>query len=119
VRREPESVSDEADPEQRQAWFRSMWESGGDATETRLEQDSAANDDKADDDDLGDDFDDFNEGGDDDFGDFDEADDQEREDDDDDQATPLAQKPASSAVPPDILAGLVSSDFIHHLVQTR
>ena len=68
--------------EQRQEWFRSMWE--GKQTETSAEPDQEAaalpdteqqQEDAGDEGDFGDDFDEFNEGGEDeDFGDFDEAD---------------------------------------------
>lgn len=82
----------EQDPEDRQAWFRSMWEAKAadpppsphqttphdNIEDHHEEQDNAAAvvDDDDDEDDFGDDFDDFAEGadGDDDFGDFDQAD---------------------------------------------
>lgn len=93
------------DEEQRQAWFRSMWEgkpaeAGPDAA-VADEQATQADDDDA----FGDDFDDFNEGdGDDDFGDFDEAGEEEAAETTAEQPAPAAQPPA-----PDPLAGLVSS----------
>lgn len=87
----------EQDPEDRQAWFRSMWE--GKSQDEPAPHAESSND-ADDDDDFGDDFDEFAEGeGDDDFGDFDEA-------------TPTSA-PAleSQPAPPSasILAGLVSS----------
>ncbi len=97
------------DPEQQQAWFRSMWEGKQDQgehlqpTKDEAEPDADGEEHEADED--GDDFDDFNEGGgEDDFGDFDEAEEAE--------STPTAEAPTHPphpAAPPDILAGLVSS----------
>lgn len=102
--------------EDRQAWFRSMWEGDGSKDagpagteisdeEAKDEKPKNDDDDDDDDDDLGDDFDDFaegQEGGDDDFGDFDDADE-----------TPMAPEPKAQPPPqpqlPDALAGLVSS----------
>lgn len=95
----------EQDPEDRQAWFRSMWEGNpsdapAEREETVNEVDDAEN--AEEDDDFGDDFDDFAEGGgDDDFGDFDEA-----------EETPAAAAPQETQPTPStasILAGLVSS----------
>lgn len=95
--------------EERQAWFRSMWEGGKEGAPADKEEEveaEEADDEKTndDDDDFGDDFDDFAEGqeggDDDDFGDFDE--------------TPMAAEPTPQQQPqqpqlPDALAGLVSS----------
>ena len=111
------------DPEQQQAWFRSMWES----TPTREKEEKEAVDaqqpqheaeeldqgdgeDAGNGDGFGDDFDDFNEGGgdDDDFGDFDEA-----EEADTSVVKEPPVQPAQPAAPPDILAGLVSSQAVH------
>ncbi len=99
----------EVDPEQQQAWFRSMWEGKQDQgehpqpTEDEAETNADGEEHEAYED--GDDFDDFNEGvGEDDFGDFDEAEEAE--------STPIAEAPTHPphpAAPPDILAGLVSS----------
>ena len=109
-----ETQQDEPDgEEQRQEWFRSMWEGKQTEHSEEPDQEEAAlpdteqhQEDAGDDGDFGDDFDEFNEGGEDeDFGDFDEAD-----------STPLAsdqqQQPSiSQSAPPDALAGLVSSHF--------
>ncbi|KAK5121146.1 hypothetical protein LTR85_005630 [Meristemomyces frigidus] len=85
------------DEEQRQEWFRSMWE--GKPDDAHPEADEPEEPAEAEDDAFGDDFDDFNEGdGDDDFGDFDEA----------EEAEETAEEPTPPAQPaaPDILAGL-------------
>ncbi|KAK6392615.1 hypothetical protein LTR65_003388 [Meristemomyces frigidus] len=101
------------DEEQRQAWFRSMWEeekgerNAAPPDEAALAQPEEEEAGQADDDDaFGDDFDDFNEGGggdDDDFGDFDEAEAAVEEE-------PAAEEPPPAAQPvaPDVLAGLVT-----------
>lgn len=90
----------EQDPEDRQAWFRSMWE--GKPQDEPPPQEGSSNDADDDDDDFGDDFDDFAEGGgDDDFGDFDDA-----------TTTPSAApepQPQPTAPSSSVLAGLVSS----------
>ncbi|KAK0327321.1 hypothetical protein LTR82_002084 [Friedmanniomyces endolithicus] len=101
----------EVDPEQQQAWFRSMWEGKQDQgehpqpTEDEAETNADGEEHEAYED--GDDFDDFNEGvGEDDFGDFDEAEEAE--------STPIAEAPTHPphpAAPPDILAGLPPLDF--------
>lgn len=103
----------EQDPDNRQAWFRSMWEGNQDQQETPTQastnmdadsQGDAAEDVPDDEDDFGDDFDDFAEGGeDDDFGDFDES------------ATPAPVPETQTYSLPDSLAGLVSAlqDRIH------
>ncbi|KAI5359369.1 hypothetical protein Slin14017_G102710 [Septoria linicola] len=98
----------EQDPEDRQAWFRSMWEGKHeDDTPTQETPQTTQNDipdDDAEDDDagFGDDFDDFAEGGeDDDFGDFDEP------------TTPAPvpeQRPQPYSLP-DALAGLPPLDL--------
>ena len=88
----------EQDPDDRQAWFRSMWE--GKSKDEPPPQEESSND-ADDDDDFGDDFDEFAEGGgDDDFGDFDEA-----------TPTPAApeSEPQPTAPSISVLAGLVSS----------
>ncbi|KAK0252327.1 hypothetical protein B0A54_14126 [Friedmanniomyces endolithicus] len=101
----------EVDPEQQQAWFRSMWEGKQDQGErvqpTKDEAETNADDEEHEADENGDDFDDFNEGGgEDDFGDFDEAEEAE--------STPIAEAPSHPShppAPPDILAGLPHLDF--------
>lgn len=96
--------SEPLDPEERQAWFREMWEGDGkELTERQQLEEEKADEDDAEDDDFGDDFDEFAEGGEgEDFGDFDDAD-----------ATPMPQasqqQATSQPAAPDILAGLVSS----------
>ena len=88
----------EGEGEERQAWFRDMWE--GDAKKEEAESGKVEEEDG-----FGDDFDDFNEGGggdDDDFGDFDEAEEEE-------DAAPTEAPPPPEVKQPDILAGLVSS----------
>lgn len=109
-----ETQQDEPDgEEQRQEWFRSMWEGKQSENSEEPDREEAAlpdteqpQEDAGDEGDFGDDFDEFNEGGEDeDFGDFDEAD-----------STPLAsdqqQQPSiSQSAPPDALAGLVSCHF--------
>jgi hypothetical protein len=114
-----EDAQIERDPEDQQAWFRSMWEGKAaveqpvalqdDADKVAVEDADQDEDDFGDDqdaqndDDFGDDFDEFaEEAEDDDFGDFDDA-------------TPAAEVPPPS-VPPlqdtssqNIFAGLVSS----------
>ncbi|KAI7658674.1 hypothetical protein KC319_g9183 [Hortaea werneckii] len=106
-----ETQQDEPDgEEQRQEWFRSMWEGKQSENSEEPDREEAAlpdteqrQEDAGDEGDFGDDFDEFNEGGEDeDFGDFDEAD-----------STPLAsdqqQQPSiSQSAPPDALAGLPS-----------
>ena len=63
----------EQDPDDRQAWFRSMWEGKPQPEPPQLDGTSNDADDDDDDDGFGDDFDEFaEEGGDEDFGDFDE-----------------------------------------------
>ena len=108
---EPEA-SDEVDPEQRQAWFRSMWEGGQDQLPERtrhaqaetVTQPEESQEDANEDDGFGDDFDEeFQEGGEDDFGDFDAA--EEAEDPSEPQPAQLSQQ---SRVP-SILSSLVSS----------
>ena len=108
------------DPEQRQAWFRTMWESEPQEKATQQEalqgrQDAA--DDAADDDDFGEEFDEFAEGGtDEDFGDmeFGEA---------EEVMTPTPAEPSApeshhTTPTASILAGLVSSLLNDHtLVQ--
>ncbi|CAK1356810.1 hypothetical protein CB0940_11984 [Cercospora beticola] len=99
----------EQDPENRQAWFRSMWEGNQDQQETPTQastkmdanlQEDAAEDVPDDEDDFGDDFDDFAEGGeDDDFGDFDEP------------ATPAPVPETQTYSLPDSLAGLPKLDL--------
>ena len=100
----------EQDPEDRQAWFRSMWEAKKeeDIPAEGTEENGEEHDDANDDDDFGDDFDDFAEGGeDDDFGDF-----------DDEPTTPgvvtanVPEQPLSYSLP-EHLAGLVSSHQIY------
>lgn len=95
--REDESSLDE---EQRQAWFRSMWESRGGSQQQQAQTGRDEGGEGS-----GDDFDDFNIGDEDDFGDFDEAAEGE-------QPTPLAEHPPPPSFHPppltDVLAGLVS-----------
>lgn len=100
----------EQNPEDRQAWFRSMWEAKEEEDVPPAEtEDNEQNDEADDNDDFGDDFDDFAEGGeDDDFGDF-----------DDEPTTPgvieanVPEQPLSYSLP-EQLAGLVSSHAIYH-----
>ncbi|KAK4504047.1 hypothetical protein PRZ48_004962 [Zasmidium cellare] len=90
----------EQDPDDRQAWFRSMWE--GKSKDEPPPQEESSND-ADDDDDFGDDFDEFAEGGgDDDFGDFDEA-----------TPTPAApeSEPQPTAPSISVLAGLPPLDL--------
>lgn len=94
-------------PDDQQAWFRSMWEGkekNSEAEEQHEEQDKSipAENGEAGDGDFGDDFDEFAEegGDDDDFGDFDEAEDAPVE-----RSIPAVSQPAV----PDVLADLVSA----------
>jgi hypothetical protein len=88
-----------------------MWEGKAVAEQPAQPQDDASNDADQDDDDFGDDFDEFaEEAEDDDFGDFDEA-------------PPSAEAPPpstgpdlQSALPDNVLAGLVSSDTMNMMV---
>ncbi|KAF2211639.1 hypothetical protein CERZMDRAFT_42677 [Cercospora zeae-maydis SCOH1-5] len=101
----------EQDPENRQEWFRSMWEGSQEQTPTQASTqvdatlpgdaaDDVPDDGDDDDDDFGDDFDDFAEGGeDDDFGDFDEP------------ATPAPLPETQTYSLPDALAGLPKLDL--------
>lgn len=110
----------EQNPEDRQAWFRSMWEGKQeDDTPTQetpqTTQSNIPDDDAEDaDDDFGDDFDEFAEGGeDDDFGDFDEP----------TTPAPVPEQQPQSYSLPDALAGLVSSHqispYIYHGLDTN
>ncbi|SMR51624.1 unnamed protein product [Zymoseptoria tritici ST99CH_3D1] len=104
--RAPGDSEIEQDPEDQQAWFRSMWEGKAVTEQPAPTPDDASNDaDQDDDDDFGDDFDEFaEEAEDDDFGDFDEA-------------TPSAEAAPPSVPEPqsvstqNILAGLPPIDF--------
>lgn len=110
----------EQDPEDRQAWFRSMWEAQGEedahkqAAPLQTEKNDGQTGGADDHDDFGDDFDDFAEGGDDDdFGDF-----------DNEPTTPgdvdgdIPDQSVSYALP-DTLAGLVSSHVTYYFCTSK
>lgn len=100
-REDTEAMNDE----DRQAWFRNMWEGKRDEPQPPIDGAPPVDhdDEEEDDDDVGDDFEAFvEEGGDDDFGDFDEADE-----------TPMPEpQPSTAPSEPTTFGSLVGTSFV-------